>query len=367
MDPVDALGASPFALLDAHGSLRLVTETVHEDDALCLALACRALRDALWARFPARPVVYLSPPRTAATAAAWLWARGREGKRLRTRDVALAKLGAAVTADGVLDLSATRLRALPAGIGRLVYLPAPGLKKLNLSYNGGLSEADALPEGLCLLARLEELHLGNCNLRALPEGIGGLAGLRKLDLSYNRGLTALPVGLCALVGLEELILTNCPGLMALPEGIGGLVGLRNLDLMHSSLVALPEGIGGLRGLRKLNLGSNRELVALPEGLCALAGLEVLHLFDCGLTVLPEGIGRLAGLQKLDLRYNTGLTALPAGLGRLRNLHTLIIAYGCPGLAALSDLQRREGLPALVAHLAAQGQPPVAAEVSYPVA
>jgi hypothetical protein len=39
--------ASPFALLDARGSLRLVTDAVHEDDALCLALACRALRDAL--------------------------------------------------------------------------------------------------------------------------------------------------------------------------------------------------------------------------------------------------------------------------------------------------------------------------------
>ena len=51
----DALAASPLALLDAHGSLLLVTDVVHEDDVLCLALTCRALRDALWARFPARP------------------------------------------------------------------------------------------------------------------------------------------------------------------------------------------------------------------------------------------------------------------------------------------------------------------------
>ena len=52
---MDAFAASPFALLDAHGSLRLVTDVVHEDDALCLALACRAMRDALGARFPACP------------------------------------------------------------------------------------------------------------------------------------------------------------------------------------------------------------------------------------------------------------------------------------------------------------------------
>ena len=44
---MDALVASPFALLDTHGCLRFVTDIVHEDDALCLALACRAMRDAL--------------------------------------------------------------------------------------------------------------------------------------------------------------------------------------------------------------------------------------------------------------------------------------------------------------------------------
>ena len=75
---MNALAASPFTLLDAHGSLRLVTDVVHEDDALCLALACRAMRDALGARFPACP---------------------RAGGR------AVALLAARVTAGGVLDLS----------------------------------------------------------------------------------------------------------------------------------------------------------------------------------------------------------------------------------------------------------------------
>jgi hypothetical protein len=80
---MDALAASPFAVLDHRGSLRLVTDALHEDDALCLALACRALRDALWARFPARPAGH-----------------PHAGKRLRTRDAAVARLGANVNADG---------------------------------------------------------------------------------------------------------------------------------------------------------------------------------------------------------------------------------------------------------------------------
>ena len=37
----DPLSASPLALLDARSNLRLVTDAVHEDDALSLALACR--------------------------------------------------------------------------------------------------------------------------------------------------------------------------------------------------------------------------------------------------------------------------------------------------------------------------------------
>ena len=61
-----------FNLLDARGSLRLVTDAVHEDDALCLALTCRALRDALWARFPRRPA-----------------GDAHVGVRVRTRDAAV--------------------------------------------------------------------------------------------------------------------------------------------------------------------------------------------------------------------------------------------------------------------------------------
>jgi hypothetical protein len=69
---MDPLAASPFALLDMHSSLRLVTDVVHEDDALCLALACRAARDALWARFPRRAA-----------------GDANAGARVRTRDAAV--------------------------------------------------------------------------------------------------------------------------------------------------------------------------------------------------------------------------------------------------------------------------------------
>jgi Leucine-rich repeat (LRR) protein len=147
------------------------------------------------------------------------------------------------------------------------------------------------------------------------------------------------------------------------------VGLEYLLLDSCGLTALPEGIGALTRLRVLYLGNNEELTALPAGLCALVGLEELHLDACGLTALPEGIGGLARLNKLDLNTNQRLAALPAGLGRLPNLEALYLD-GCPRLAALYNLEElhqrvddderherlaREGLPALLALLAAQGE------------
>ena len=63
---------------------------------------------------------------------------------------------------------------------------------------------------------------------------------------------------------------------------------------------------------------------------------------------------MAGLTGSNLFNNTRLTALPVGLGRLRNLEELNLGRG-PVLAALHDLHEREGLPALLAHLAAQGE------------
>jgi hypothetical protein len=374
---MDALAASPFALLDAHSSLHFVIDIVHEDDALCLALACRAMRDALGARFPACP---------------------RAGGR------AVARLAAKVTADGVLDLSYDRndesdgsnemenemremraainmsrqqareerglrphlrLRTLPEGLGRLAYLPAPGLRVLDISDN----KLTALPAGLWTLVGLAELILSNCGLQVLPEGIGRLVGLRKLYLNHNEELTALPVEALGRLGsLEELHLDHCPGL-ALEHAIqkqrglpavlaylrGEVVeGVAELDLSHCGLMALPEGIGRLAGLKKLDVRFNINLTALPEGLCTLSGLEELDMSYCRLTALPEGVEGLTGLRTLDLTGNRELTTLPAGLGRLRNLEGLRL-YGCPELAALRNLHQREGQPALLAHLAAQGE------------
>jgi hypothetical protein len=81
-----ALAASAFGLLDARGSLRLITDTVDEDDALCLALVCRALRDVLWARFPRRPAGECDLLHDGTT---FCRAGCHSARRVRTRDAAV--------------------------------------------------------------------------------------------------------------------------------------------------------------------------------------------------------------------------------------------------------------------------------------
>jgi hypothetical protein len=76
------LAGSAFGLLEGGGRLQLVVELVPEDDALCLALACRPLRDAVFCRFPRR-----RPARTTCERCGVVG--GHAGVRLRTRDTAI--------------------------------------------------------------------------------------------------------------------------------------------------------------------------------------------------------------------------------------------------------------------------------------
>ena len=237
----------------------------------------------------------------------------------------LAELQAQVTAEGTLDLSgyANRpgpLTALPEEIGQL-----QGLKKLNLDNNPGLM--GVLPAALWTLPGLEELNLRGCGLVALTEAVGQLTGLKVLFLIFNHGLKGvLPAALWTLPGLEELNLSEC-GLAALPEAVGQLQGLKKLNLKFS-----PE----LRG-------------CLPAALWTLPGLEELDLSGCGLAALPEAVGQLTGLKVLNLYNNFGLCSLPAGLAELEHLTTLDIS-GCPALATLHTLNEQGGAPAVQGYL-----------------
>ena len=83
---MDPLVHSPLSVLNHCGSLHLFTDYVQLDDALCLALTCSCLRDALWARFPP---IWRPPEAPGATRMQRLAVARQPGRRVRTRPAAV--------------------------------------------------------------------------------------------------------------------------------------------------------------------------------------------------------------------------------------------------------------------------------------
>lgn len=122
-----------------------------------------------------------------------------------------------------------------------------------------------------------ELSLSGMSLTELPESLGQLTQLRRLDLSYNY-------------------------LSFLPESLGQLTQLQRLDLFSNELLLLPESLGQLTQLQELDLRSNR-LSSLPESLGQASQLHFINLRFNQISSLPASLSQLAQLQRLDLREN----------------------------------------------------------------
>jgi Leucine-rich repeat (LRR) protein len=234
-----------------------------------------------------------------------------------------------------------------------------------------------LPEDLRRFKEyVRKLKVKSQALKALPEWLGELKNLQKLDLSDCDGLTALPKSMGRLTGLQELNLRDCKGLTALPESMGSLTGLQKLNLYKcSALTVLPESMGFLTGLQELDLrelnlsmrlllaaesshlsvssrgkkeavanvsvvkpdlSEHKTLLEVPEELRRFKEhLQELKVASQSLNALPEWLGEMRNLQKLDLSYCSGLTALPESMGRLTGLQKLDLSW-CRGLTALPE-------------------------------
>nr|XP_023918607.1 TMV resistance protein N-like [Quercus suber] len=130
---------------------------------------------------------------------------------------------------GELDVSGTAIKEVPTSFGLL-----KNLKVLSFSGCKGLSSFNstswydlpfssrpkiANPVGLSFLSglcSLTELKLRDCNLREIPNDIGCLFFLEKIDLSEN-SFVCLPDSISQLCKLEKMDLKNCTSLQSLPK------------------------------------------------------------------------------------------------------------------------------------------------------
>ena len=165
----------------------------------------------------------------------------------------------------------------------------------------------------------------------LPQEIGNLAGLIKLDLGSST-VRSLPGSIGMLRNLESLVLSSTTELLRLPHEIGNLLRLTHLDLHSSAIESLPGSIGRLENLEFLDLSSTTNLHRLPEEIGNLVGLVRLCLVYSAIRSLPRSIGRLANLEFLDLYSADGLTELPEEIGSARNL--LYLDFGNSSLRSI---------------------------------
>src|SRR5258706_3608829 len=122
----------------------------------------------------------------------------------------------------------------------------------------------------------------------MPKSKPYLEAEKKIEEALKSGATELD--------LRSMALTE------LPESIGQLTKLKKLDLswgykdekQKNQLATLPDSLGQLTQLTELNLSDN-QLTALPDSLGQLMQLQSLNLSDNQLTALPDSLGQLTQL------------------------------------------------------------------------
>ena len=225
-----------------------------------------------------------------------------------------------------LELGGMKLTELPESIGQLKQL-----RKLDLGYDYSKEDED------------------KNQLTALPESLGQLTQLQKLDLSYNQ-LTALPEWLGQLTRLQELDLAGNQ-LMTLPESLGELTRLRKLILLNNKLISLPDSFIRLDKLDALYVGKNN-FAEVPEIIQKTKKISYLEIQSLNIESLPEWIGTLDNLRGLSSGANR-LTDLPPSLAQLEHLTSLSLDNNPlnPELAAAY----KQGLDAVKAYLRAKAE------------
>ncbi|KAL1834556.1 hypothetical protein ACET3Z_004207 [Daucus carota] len=214
-------------------------------------------------------------------------------------------------------------------LARLVYL--------NL---GGCSTLKGLPGSICNLKALKRLRIWSCiNLKSIPRNFGNIESLVKLDARWLN-LCKLPDSIGCLSLLVKLNLSSCEKLITLPDTICDLRSLNILDIGRcSSLEALPARLGNLESLVELRAG-NLIVSELPNSIGRLSKLVKLFLSWCHkLKTLPDTICNLKSLEIPDIYGCTSLEALPSEFGKLESLVHLRAGelQSCINLLSIAEL------------------------------
>ncbi|KAL6343071.1 hypothetical protein AAG906_017883 [Vitis piasezkii] len=147
-----------------------------------------------------------------------------------------------------------------------------------------------------------------------------------------QNLVNLPESICNLTSLKELHVQSCPKFKKLPDNLGRLQSLLHLSVgpLDSMNFQLPS-LSGLCSLRELQLEACN-IREIPSEICYLSSLVILCLGGNHFSRIPDGISQLYNLKHLDLSHCKMLQHIPELPSRLRCLD----AHHCTSLENLSS-------------------------------
>ncbi|XP_050254081.1 TMV resistance protein N-like isoform X2 [Quercus robur] len=232
------------------------------------------------------------------------------------------------------------------------------LEALEILDLGGCSRLKKVPEIVGNMSRLSKLCLSETAIKDLPLSVEYLTGLIELDLRDCKNLSSLSNACCCLMSLKILTLSGCSKLEELPENLGNIEGLEKLDVSGTAIIGLPLSVVHLKNLKVLSLcgcvglssKSFNKLLSFPlmqrkrspdpMGMleCSLQGLWSLTKLDfsyCNIQTIPNALGSLSSLKELNLKGNN-FVCLPKSIIQLSNLKTLYLG-GCTQLQMLPKL------------------------------
>ncbi|KAG2277887.1 hypothetical protein Bca52824_060442 [Brassica carinata] len=246
-----------------------------------------------------------------------------KSKEMFTRDdTFVTKVKSSLYTDGFLAprkpqvLDSTTLQAK-----KLTVSAKKATQELNLQHKL-IDNLEWLPDSLGKLSSLVRLDLSENCIMALPPTIGGLLSLTWLDLHSNR-IGQLPESIGDLMNLVNLNLSGNQ-LTSLPSSLSRLISLEELDLSSNSLSVLPETIGSLGSLEKLDVETNN-IEEIPHSISGCSSLKELRADYNRLKALPEAVGKIATLEILTVRYNN-IRQLPTTMSSMANLKELDVSF-----------------------------------------
>ncbi|KAJ0520804.1 putative leucine-rich repeat-containing, plant-type, leucine-rich repeat domain superfamily [Helianthus annuus] len=215
----------------------------------------------------------------------------------------------------VLSLSECQLSGpLDESLEKLQSLSAIRLAINNLSA--------PVPDFFADLKNLTILNLGSCNLLGtFPSKVLQLKKLQILDLALNENLSGYLPDFPVNGSLKSLVLSHTNFSGGIPESIGNLRNLSKIDLWNNNFRGrIPESIQNLTQLEYIDLSSNNFTEQIPSfQICK--NLAHVDLSRNGLSgMIPSAhFHDLQNLVSVDLGFNDFSGSIPSSLFTLQKL------------------------------------------------